>query len=187
MRFTFSDIMQSWIETLRREEADGDEMMAWLQEQIHDDSEDRIRSIALESCTAPVEVSEGMIFQFYPSSLSVRLKEIREENKANPMRYTIAKASMSPFAKSFGEFIVWRIFWNDQYNTAIMLGLFHRISKDVATSLEEGSLVDHEDGRVQFAGKVGAESICGFLMLEDVSPLLLKGQVTYLGKVNAEN
>jgi hypothetical protein len=186
MQVSFSDIMHGWIDSLRREEADGDEMMVWLQEQIHDDSEDRLKSIALESNTKAVEISEGMIFQFYPDSLSRRLEEIREENIGNPMRWLIARCSMSPLAKSFGEFIIWRIFWNDQYNTAIILGMFHRISKDASTSREQGKVIERENGKTAFSGKIGAGSTCGFLMLEDVSPLMLQGHVTCLGKVSVD-
>jgi hypothetical protein len=186
MQISFNNIMHGWIDSLRREEADGDEMMVWLQEQIHDDSEDRLKSIALESGTKPVEISEGMIFQFYPDSLSRRLEEIREENIRNPMRYVIAKCSTYPLSKSFGEFIIWRMFWNNQYNTAIMLGMFHRISKDASTSREQGKVIERQDGRTAFSGKIGAGSTCGFLMLEDVSPLMLQGHVTCLGKVSVD-
>jgi hypothetical protein len=192
MQFTFSDIMHGWVEQMKKEEADGHEVIAWLQEQIHDDSDDRIRETILEprqdqiKNRKAVAITEGMIFQFYPDSLRSRLQEIRKENEHEPMRYLIAKASISLLAGSLGEFVLWRMFWNDQYNSIIMLGMFHRVSSDVIASRESGDLKETEDGMFAFRASVNANSHCGFLILDDVSPLMVDGKVNFIGRVDVE-
>lgn len=179
---TFADCMYRWLEYQAKTSAMPEIMANWMSEYA-DAPEYRILEAILEpskhqirSGLKSVVLEEGTIVKFFPDPLIRTIRNVDKRDEPEVLR-AIRKITLGRFVLSRGEFIVWRMFWSPIHNNTIVLGAFQHISKHLPSYPVSEVNIDVHDM---------TEAVFGFVMLDDISDMLIRGEVCYLGKVDTE-
>jgi hypothetical protein len=179
---TLADAMYRWLEYQAKTSVFPKETADWISECV-DAPEYRILEAILEpskhqirSGLKSVVLQEGTIVKFFPDPLIRAMKNVDKRDESEVLR-AIRKITLGRFVASRGEFVVWRMFWSPMHNNTILLGAFQHISKHLPDYPVSEANIDVDDT---------TEVVYGFLMLDDISDMLIRGEVCYLGKVDTE-